>query len=119
LTSFNTTYSTSGYTIALSGKDKMCMLNGEVGGSINALSQDFGTIDEIDEDGIITNTKLPLHYIIREAVHEYAREPYYNIIINDLDECGLELLEYRGDVPLYFLINSETEEVENMTLDGT
>jgi hypothetical protein len=53
LTSFNTTYSTSGFTIALQGKDKMCMLNGDVGGSINALSYDFGTIDE---NGTITNT---------------------------------------------------------------
>jgi hypothetical protein len=62
---------------------------------------------------------LPVNYIIREAVHEYAREPYHNIIINDLDECGLELLEYRGDAPLYFLINRDTEEVENMTLEGS
>jgi hypothetical protein len=29
------------FTISINGKDKMCLLNGEVGGSINA-STDFG-----------------------------------------------------------------------------
>jgi len=32
LTSFNTSLSVNGLTISLSGKDKMCMLNGELGG---------------------------------------------------------------------------------------
>ena len=48
---------------------------------------------------------LTLKHIIREAVHTYANEPYHNIIINDLDDYGLELLEYRGDKPLYFFFN--------------
>jgi hypothetical protein len=34
-------------------------------------------------------------------VHTYANEPYHNIIINDLDAYGLELLEYRYDIPMY------------------
>jgi hypothetical protein len=34
-------------------------------------------------------------------VHVYANEPYHNIIINDLDTYGLELLEYRYDTPMY------------------
>lgn len=118
LTSFNTSYNTSGFTISLQGKDKMCLLNGEVGGNIQAISHDFGTIDEIDENGNITNKKLKLKDIIKEAVHEYAREPYHNIIINDLDESGVELLEYRGDTPIYFLINAFTDEVENFITDG-
>jgi hypothetical protein len=119
ITSFKTSASTSGYTISLTAKDKMCLLNGDVGGSINALSYDFGTIDEVDSDGIITNTKLPISHIIREAVHEYAREPYSNILINDLDDYGLELMEYRGDVPMYFIINTETDEVRNFSFDGS
>ena len=47
--------------------------------------------------------KLKLKDIIKEAVHEYGKELYHNIIINDLDNYGLELLEYRGDKPLYLL----------------
>ena len=51
--------------------------------------------------------------IITEAVHEFAKEPYYNIIVNDLDDVGLELMEYRGDVAIYFLVNKNTNEVDN------
>jgi len=57
--------------------------------------------------------------IIREGVHEYAREPYKNIIINDLDEDALELLEYRGTEPFYIPISHRTGEVGNMTLEGS
>ena len=33
ITSFNTSQSTNNYTISISGKDKMCLLNGEVSGT--------------------------------------------------------------------------------------
>ena len=118
LTTFNTSSSISGFTISLSGKDKMCILNGEVGGTITSLSHDFGKKDITAADGTITTESVKIKDIIKEAVHEYAKEPYHNIIINDLDECGLELLEYRGDTPIYFLINAFTDEVENVILDG-
>lgn len=53
--------------------------------------------------------RLPLKTIIREAVHAYAKEPYQNIIINDIDDYGLEQLTYKGDEPLYALRNRNTE----------
>jgi hypothetical protein len=34
--------------------------------------------------------KLKIDEIIRESVHTYAKEPYHNIIINDLEDYGLE-----------------------------
>ena len=52
---------------------------------------------------MLEQEKLILKDIIKEAVHTYGKEPYHNIIINDLDDYGLELLEYRGDTPLYML----------------
>lgn len=52
--------------------------------------------------------KIPLEKIIREAVHAYAKEPYHNIIINDLDKYGLEQLTYRGDIPLLVFKNKST-----------
>ena len=164
ITAFNTSYSTSNYQVSISGQDKMCMLNGTLGGSLYA-SIDFGqleTYNTIYEEVIFTEedylnfeagkyyiynpdyvpqqnmqeyipaTKeysqsdryykrldtsslesFPIKYIIREAVHTYANEPYHNIIINDLEEYGLELLEYRGDRPLYFFFNANI--CENMT----
>jgi len=102
LTSFNTSRSTNNFTISLSGKDKMCLLNGEVGGSIES-SVDFGTIEEEDPEGNWIIRKLPLYEIIRNAVHVYGHEPYHVIIIKDLETYGLELLEYRYDEPLYLV----------------
>lgn len=119
ISTFNTSQSTSSYTISLQGKDKMCMLNGEIGGTVTALSVDFGQVDRIQEDGSIRTEKYLLKDIIRDAVHTYAQEPYQNIIINDLDEAGAELMEYRGEEPMYFLVDCATHEVTNMTMDGS
>lgn len=168
ITSFNTSLTTNNYTISISGKDKMCLLNGDMGGNLPA-SIDFAQIEtqqklytpitfEKNSEGkaltyqagkyytIIQNdykaiyelalgefdeTKqyykfegreatlenLPLYNIIREAVHTYAKEPYYNIVINDLDESALELLEYRGDDPIYLLRNSDGE-FQDLTING-
>jgi hypothetical protein len=100
---------TNNYTITINGKDKMCKLNGDLGGNIMA-STDFGTLEELDEDGNITYTKLKLKDIIREILINQGGELIHNIIINDLDEAGLELLEYRcEDKPLY-LFRSVTNE---------
>lgn len=117
LTSFSTSLSASGYTVSIQGKDKMCLLNGDVGGNLTALSYDFGSVDVISKNGYTYSEKLPLKQIIKKAVHDFAKEPYHNIIINDLDDCGLELLEYRGTKPMYFIYNPFSSEIENMVVD--
>lgn len=118
ITSFNTSFATNNFTISLQGKDKMCLLNGEVGGVINATT-DFGTYDFYDkETGITTNYKLPIKQILWDAVHAYANEPFHNIVLNDLDELGLELLEYRYDTPLYLVRQATSDEYSIPLLDG-
>ena len=116
-TSFNTSRSTNNFNISLQGKDKMCLLDGSVGGSLEA-SIDFGQIEEETEDGIWQITKLPIHQIIRNAVHTYAGEPYHNIIINDLDSYGLELLEYRYDTPMYLYRKPDSKIFDNVMLEN-
>lgn len=118
ISSFNTSQSTNSYTVSIQGKDKMCLLNGELGGIVNSLTWDFGSYDEISADGTLTNKKYLLKEIIIEAVHEFAKEPYHNIIVNDLDTFGVELMEYRGKDPMYLLVNQESLEVSQMTTDG-
>ncbi len=66
-----------------------------------------------------TIKKIPLEKIIRESVHAYAKEPYHNIIINDLDSSALEQLTYRGDKPLYALRNVQTGHFIQLLMDGT
>lgn len=116
ITSFSTSQGISSYTVSISGKDKMCLLNGDIGGVITAISVDFGKLTEQAIDGSLTKTNLLLKDIIREVVREYAHEPAQNIIINDLDEAALELMEYRGKDPLYLVISNESGEVVEQTL---
>ena len=158
ITSFNSSLTNSNYTISINGKDKMCLLNGEIGGSLPS-SIDFGKIDiyedtytevqikdytqyiankyyiyengeyklslsEFNEktkyytkDILLRQDSLKLKDIIKEAVHEYGKELYHNIIINDLDNYGLELLEYRGDKPLYLLYDEAAQIYTQMIID--
>lgn len=163
ITSFNSALSQNSYSISISGKDKMCLLNGDIGGNLPS-SIDFGKIDTysntytkttiedytqykanvyyiyVDGDYVLAKNEylydnnnqynehlvyytkdvlldqkdLKLKDIIREAIHEYGKEPYQNIRINDLDNYGLELLEYRGDSPLYMLYNEEASIYDQM-----
>ena len=158
ITSFNVSLANNSYNISISGKDKMCLLNGDIGGNLYA-SIDFGKIDTYSDaysvvefedltqyvankyyvyqggeyiistseydpaqvyytkDVVLEQEDLKLKDIIREAVHVYGKEMYHNIIINDLDDYGLELLEYRGENPLYMLYNEDSAVYENMVLD--
>ena len=173
---FNTSISTNNCSITISGKDKMCKLNGDLGGNLPA-SIDFGkeefirdTYEEksfnndyeyishtyyvrdgykeyfghfnpeqkyyVKQDGryvvykgkafylgvkyyienyilateeydsskiyyiknsIKNKIDLPLKTIIKEMVHAWGGEPYSNIIINNLDDYGLEQLIWRNE----------------------
>lgn len=125
-TSINMSVSTNNYTINLSGKDKMCLLNGEVSGTINA-STDFGQLqeEELDEKGevIVNLSDIPIIEIVKNAVQTYAGEPLSNIVINDVENYGLELLEYKAvnaenkDKDMYLLADLDGN-VINMNFDG-
>jgi hypothetical protein len=69
-------------------------------------------------NGDIKITKLPIPDIIRNIVHQYAGEPLHNIIVNDIEDYGLELLEYRYDVPMYLYREPSSSTFMNITLNG-
>ena len=117
LSSFNTSESLGSYTVSLQGKDKMVLLNGEMGGTITSLTWDFGVVNVIASGGYTYKEKLLLKDIIRDAVHTFAVMPFHKIWVNDLEDMGLELMEYRGSEPMYILINKLTNR-STMTLDG-
>lgn len=117
ISSFSTSHSTNSYTISIQGKDKMCQLNGEVSGSLTS-TVDFGTMETIDIQGNVIITKIPIKDIIRNMVHQFAGEPIHNIIINDLEDYGLELLEYRYDKPLYLYRPVDNLCYRNILIDG-
>lgn len=117
ITSFNTSISTNNYQITISGKDKMCLLNGDISGSLPHIT-DFG-IEEYynSQTNITTYTSIPIKRIIREAVQNFGNELAQNIIINDIEDAGLELLEYRGDVPIYMFREYDSDVFNNITLN--
>ena len=96
----------------------MCLLNGEIGGSLNS-SVNFGSIEEVDNNGNLKIISYPIKDIIRESVHQYGGEPFHNIVINDLDDMGLELLEYRYDTDLFLLRYENEDTYHTGTFDGT
>lgn len=94
ITSFNQTSNTSGYTISIQGKDKMCLLDGTIGGAL-AADNDFGKLVVIDDDGNETYEYIEIKNIIQDSVHKYGLEPYENIVISDIDDVAVELLDYK------------------------
>ena len=112
LTDFKTSHQVNNYTITLNAKDKMCLLNGDISGTFNA-ETDLGIEYLVDENKEITERKIPISEIIIEMIRHYAKEPFANIIINDLDSFGLQLLENKNADKVYFLLYSTEENNDN------
>lgn len=117
INSFTYSRQSNSLSISISGKDKLSLLDGTIGGKVMAETK-FDTLEEEGQYGIYTLTKLPVYTIIQQAVKNFGNEDIRNIIIKDLDINGYELWEYIGDDPMYFFINSETYKIFNMTTNG-
>lgn len=88
-------------TISLSCKDKMCLLNGECGGTLPA-SVTFDSYDQINEDGSIESIKNKIYDIIKTAVCFYGGESLSKIFINDVPLEIKQLVRYTGTGYLYY-----------------
>lgn len=93
-------HATGGTTISLQLKDKMCLLNGECGGTLPA-SVTFNEIETVDGDGNIIITYPTMYQIIQEAVNHWGGEQLGKIIISDLDTRVKKVMKWIGNVPLY------------------
>ncbi len=109
LTEFRVQQSVNNFTISLSGKDKMCLLNGEVGGHFMAQT-DLGQLETKDGDDI-TLTPIPIKTIIKEMLVGIGNELPQNIILNNVDDYAAEMLVYTGTDPMYIFIATEGEQV--------
>ena len=107
LSSANVSRSTTGWSISITGKDKMAMLDGTAGGTLPA-SVTFHERLIIDDDGNITVELPTIFQIIYEAVNHWGGEAIENIIITDVDEKIKMLVRYMGDDPIYFSNNYES-----------
>ncbi len=88
-------------TISVNLKDKMCLLNGECGGSIPAAAT-LSEYDTIDESGREITKKITMIQLIREIVNHYGNEQLGKIIVSDLDSRVKQVMMWNLDQPLYF-----------------
>lgn len=108
ITGCSIAHSTSGVSISLQGKDKMCLLNGEVGGIIPASTQ-FDEYETIDENGEWIITKPLIIQIIRELVNHFGGEQLSKIIISDIDTRIKQVMKWIGNEPIYYISEPVTE----------
>lgn len=101
LSSANISRSTSGWNISISGKDKMCLLDGTAGGRLPASTTFHEKLIYLD-NGDIEIQYPTIFQIIFEAVNHWGRESVDNIIITDIDDEVKMLVKYMGDAPIYF-----------------
>lgn len=106
--SASTSYTTSGLTISLSLSDKMCLLNGELGGALPAATQ-FDEQETIDDSGQWIIKKPTIYQIIQELVNHFGGEQLGNIVISDIDNRIKQVMRWQGSKPLYLQTGSSGE----------
>lgn len=93
-------YSTSGLTVSLQLKDKMCLLNGDCGGVFPAQTT-LSEIEDIDISGKVMITYPTIYQIIQEVVNHWGGEQLGKIIINDLGERTYQIMKSNSSNPFY------------------
>lgn len=99
---------TSAVNLTLQLKDKMSLLNGDVGGKLPATVQ-FDTMTTQLADGTITEQKVLYYNIIRELVHHWGEEDLNNIIIQDVPLRIRRIMQWNGVNPIYLQEVTGTE----------
>ena len=102
ITGLSITHNLSNVSINLSLKDKMCLLNGEIGGTFTS-AVILDSYDTIDENGEEVIKRPTIFQIIRELINHHGREPLNKIIISDLDTRVKQVMRWFGQNPLYIL----------------
>ena len=101
INSFSMNSSTSSaVNLNINLKDKMCLLNGDVGGVLPATVQ-FDIMTTQLADGTITEQKVLYYNIITELVHHWGEEDLNNIIIQDVPLRIRRVVQWNGNDDIY------------------
>lgn len=95
-------HSSTELTLNLQLKDKMCLLNGECGGTIHSATV-FDTYETIDPEGNPIITRPTIYRIIMQLVNHFGGEDLGKIIIADLETLVKQVMKWTGSAPLYIL----------------
>ena len=96
-----TSTTASSANISISGKDKMCMLDGTCGGTLPS-AVTFHETQHEDDNGDIFIEQVPIFTIIKECVTHFGKESEQNVIINDVDMTAKLSTKYVGQNPIWF-----------------
>ena len=91
-----------GVNISLQLKDKMCLLNGECGGTLPA-SITFHEYETVNDKGEYVILRPTIFQIIQELVNHFGGEQLSKIIISDLDTRIKKVMKWIGSSPLYII----------------
>lgn len=97
-----------GVNLNITLKDKMCMLNGELGGQFGSTIT-FDTMDTQLPNGEYAEEKVLVYNIIQELVNHYGGEDLNNIVIEDVPLRIRRIMKWTGSNPLYMLNADKTE----------
>ena len=92
--------SSSSVNLTLGLKDKMALLNGDVGGMLPGVVR-FDAMDTQTSDGQWVEQKVLVYNIISELVNHYGGEDLNNIVIDDVPLRIRKIMKWVGDTPLY------------------
>lgn len=101
ITQATTSTTASSSNISISGKDKMCLLDGSCGGTLSA-STTFHETQYEDANGDIQVEDVPIFTIIKECITHFGKEPEQNVVINDVDMTAKLSIKYVGENPIWF-----------------
>ena len=99
------THDTNGISLNMNLGDKMCLLNGEAGGTIPA-STNFESYDILGPDGSIQTTAIRINKIIPELVNHFGEESLDKIVVADVPNKIKQVMKWRGSQPLYLWENN-------------
>lgn len=102
-------HNNTGINISLQLKDKMCLLNGDCGGTLPA-SITFHETSYEDDKGNTVIERTKVYSLIQELVNHWGKEQLGKIIISDIDTRIKKVMKWTGSTPLYMgTITSENE----------
>ena len=104
ISSYSINHDATGVTVNLSLSDKMCLLNGSMGGVIPA-STNFESYDTLGSDGDLHSEPIKINRIIPELVNHFGGEDLNNILVNDVPDRIKQVLRWMGSNPLFLYRN--------------
>ena len=100
---------TGGVNLNVTLKDKMCMLNGDLGGHFGSTIV-FDVMDTQLPSGEYVEEKVLVYNIIQELVNHYGGEDLNNIIIEDVPLRIKRVMKWTGANSLYMTNADQSEE---------